>query len=260
MGCPRVTHRCRTPRVTEPAGAVTLPLKANATEAPMPLFHTHVVVDWSARSKPSPKRKSKDAIWWAVARIAGGVDVEEPAVRAHPARGAGPAWRADRQRAGCRPAGAGGFRLPLRLPEGCCGASYRQGVVPSRSGTGSRRKSRTGRTTGTTATRSRRRSTGISGRRRPVLGPSFQVGFPDDSGAGVLRARAGASPAGAAHLRRPCQGCQDGLAIGLCRLRRLADAAGPARPKTPEGRPAHREAARWCGPSRPACERPKHER
>ena len=45
----------------------------------MPLFHTHVVVDWSARSKPSPKRKSKDAIWWAVARIAGDVDVEKPA-------------------------------------------------------------------------------------------------------------------------------------------------------------------------------------
>ena len=45
----------------------------------MPLFHTHIVVDWSARSKPSPKRKSKDAIWWAVARIAGGIEVDEPA-------------------------------------------------------------------------------------------------------------------------------------------------------------------------------------
>ena len=49
------------------------------TSKRLPLFHTHVVVDWSARSKPSPKRKSKDAIWWAVARIAGGVDVEKPA-------------------------------------------------------------------------------------------------------------------------------------------------------------------------------------
>ena len=44
----------------------------------MPLFHTHIVVDWSARSKPSPKRKSKDSIWWAVARVAGGVEVEKP--------------------------------------------------------------------------------------------------------------------------------------------------------------------------------------
>ena len=38
----------------------------------MPLFHTHVVVDWSARSRPSPERPTKDAIWWAVARICGG--------------------------------------------------------------------------------------------------------------------------------------------------------------------------------------------
>ena len=44
----------------------------------MPHFHTHVVVDWSARSKPSPKQKSRDSIWWAVARIADGIEVEEP--------------------------------------------------------------------------------------------------------------------------------------------------------------------------------------
>ena len=44
----------------------------------MPLFHTHVVVDWSARSKPSPKRKSRDSIWWAVARIAHGIQVGKP--------------------------------------------------------------------------------------------------------------------------------------------------------------------------------------
>ena len=37
-----------------------------------PLFHTHIVVDWSAQSSPSPKKPSKDAIWWAVARIDGG--------------------------------------------------------------------------------------------------------------------------------------------------------------------------------------------
>ena len=38
----------------------------------MPLFHTHIVVDWSARSRPSPAKLTKDAIWWAVARICGG--------------------------------------------------------------------------------------------------------------------------------------------------------------------------------------------
>ena len=39
------------------------------------LFHTHIVVDWSARSKPSPARPCKDSIWWAVAR---GGDMREP--------------------------------------------------------------------------------------------------------------------------------------------------------------------------------------
>ena len=34
----------------------------------MTIFHTHVIVDWSARSKPSPPRPTKDAIWWAVAK------------------------------------------------------------------------------------------------------------------------------------------------------------------------------------------------
>ena len=38
----------------------------------MPLFHTHIVVDWSARSQPSPVRPGKDAIWWALARTDGG--------------------------------------------------------------------------------------------------------------------------------------------------------------------------------------------
>ena len=34
----------------------------------MPLFETHIVVDWSARSKPSPVRPSADSIWWAAVR------------------------------------------------------------------------------------------------------------------------------------------------------------------------------------------------
>ena len=38
----------------------------------MPVFHTHIVVDWSARSKRSPVKPTKDAIWWAVARVNGG--------------------------------------------------------------------------------------------------------------------------------------------------------------------------------------------
>ena len=44
----------------------------DAVEARMPLFDTHIIVDWSARSKPSPAKPTKDAIWWAVARVDGG--------------------------------------------------------------------------------------------------------------------------------------------------------------------------------------------
>lgn len=35
----------------------------------MSLFDTVVIVDWSARSKPSPARPSKDSIWWAAASL-----------------------------------------------------------------------------------------------------------------------------------------------------------------------------------------------
>ncbi|MEM6549059.1 MAG: molybdopterin guanine dinucleotide synthesis [Pseudomonadota bacterium] len=44
-----------------------------------PLFDAYVIVDWSARAVPSPKRPVADAIWWAVARRQGQrVSVEEP--------------------------------------------------------------------------------------------------------------------------------------------------------------------------------------
>ena len=33
----------------------------------MAIFDTHVIVDWSARSKPSPAKPTKDSIWWAAA-------------------------------------------------------------------------------------------------------------------------------------------------------------------------------------------------
>ena len=43
------------------------------------LFDTHIVVDWSARSKPAPRSQTKDAIWWAVAQIDGhNVTVAQP--------------------------------------------------------------------------------------------------------------------------------------------------------------------------------------
>ena len=45
----------------------------------MPLFDTHIVVDWSARSERSPVKPTKNAIWWAGARVEGGrVSALEP--------------------------------------------------------------------------------------------------------------------------------------------------------------------------------------
>ncbi|MEO0387276.1 MAG: precorrin-8X methylmutase, partial [Pseudomonadota bacterium] len=44
-----------------------------------PLFDTHVTLDWSSSTTPSPARPRKDAIWWGVARIGrAGVRVEPP--------------------------------------------------------------------------------------------------------------------------------------------------------------------------------------
>ena len=47
----------------------------------MPIFDTHIMVDWSARSTPSPKKPTKDAIWWAVARDRVVVEAEIAYVR-----------------------------------------------------------------------------------------------------------------------------------------------------------------------------------
>lgn len=40
----------------------------------MPLFDTHIIVDWSARSTPSPARRTKDSIWWCAARNGGSTE------------------------------------------------------------------------------------------------------------------------------------------------------------------------------------------
>ncbi len=53
------------------------------------LFDTHVIVDWSARSAPSPAKPSKDAIWIGVARDGG---VETTYLRT---RAAAEAWLID---------------------------------------------------------------------------------------------------------------------------------------------------------------------
>ena len=40
---------------------------AQSSKSDPRLFDTHVVVDWSARSKPSPDRQCENSIWWAAA-------------------------------------------------------------------------------------------------------------------------------------------------------------------------------------------------
>ena len=47
------------------------------------MFDTHIVVDWSARSKPSPARPSRDSIWWAVIREGRAVEPQYERTRHH---------------------------------------------------------------------------------------------------------------------------------------------------------------------------------
>ncbi|MEO0913061.1 MAG: precorrin-8X methylmutase, partial [Pseudomonadota bacterium] len=81
----------------------------------MPLFDIHVIVDWSARSAPSPARPTGDAIWYAVAE--GGVVGAPEYVRT---RGEAVARLADLV-ASWRDAGKRvliGFDFPFGYPEG----------------------------------------------------------------------------------------------------------------------------------------------
>ena len=96
----------------------------------MPLFHTHIVVDWSARSKPSPAKPAKDAIWWAVARIASGIKVDEPEyVRTrHEALDRLAGLVAGELDSGRRV--LAGFDFPFGYPAGVAGAPNGQGVRP----------------------------------------------------------------------------------------------------------------------------------
>lgn len=50
------------------------------------LFDTIVMVDWSAQSKPSPKKPKKDAIWWSVSRDGNGLEPTYARTRAEAAR------------------------------------------------------------------------------------------------------------------------------------------------------------------------------
>ncbi len=69
--------KCVTPRQSATGGRSRAGWSSTLSDSEKPgghvrgageLFHTHMVVDWSARSKRSPTRPTKDSIWWAVVR------------------------------------------------------------------------------------------------------------------------------------------------------------------------------------------------
>ena len=81
----------------------------------MPLFETHIVVDWSARSKPSPARPSRDSIWWAAVREGRAVEPEYERTR-HDAVESLAAFIAGELDAGRRV--LAGFDFPFGYPAG----------------------------------------------------------------------------------------------------------------------------------------------
>lgn len=80
-----------------------------------PVFDTHVVVDWSARSRPSPARPARDAIWMAVARDGAVPDVAYVRTRAEAGARLADLLDAER-RAGRRV--LAGFDFPFGYPGG----------------------------------------------------------------------------------------------------------------------------------------------
>ena len=55
---------------------VIVSAKSDTESLALALFRTHIVVDWSARSRPSPARPAKDSIWWSAARDGIALDPE----------------------------------------------------------------------------------------------------------------------------------------------------------------------------------------
>ena len=55
---------------------VIVSAKSDTDSQSLTLFDTHIIVDWSARSTPSPARPTKDSIWWCTARDGVALDPE----------------------------------------------------------------------------------------------------------------------------------------------------------------------------------------
>ena len=209
----------RTPRVT--------PISVRHASPPCPLFDTHIVVDWSARSRPSPVRPGKDAIWWALARTDGG-EAREPeyARTRHEAIRRLARLMADELDAGRRV--LVGFDFPFGYPAGVAGR------LTGRS-SGSRSLGLVGRARRGSGGQLQQPLRGRDGDERPlsrsrtVLGAAAVMVASNDSTQGIGAHPARCPPCGATNRRPSCHGGQDRVAARLCGLRRLPDAAGACR-------------------------------
>ena len=168
----------------------------------------------------------------------------DPGIRLYPLRCRRSPRHPRRRGAGRGPPGARRVRLSLRLSGGRRGRSDRQSIRPRTLGMadasdrgceGQRQQ----------PLRGRGEDQSEVSRCRPVLGASAAVELPD----GHTDPRSGAYPSGEASARAPdrrpsCQRGQDRMAVGLCRFRRLAGVAGPARHQAPDRGSAHRRPRR----------------
>ena len=226
----------------------------------MPLFHTHIIVDWSARSSPSPKRRTKDAIWWAVARIYGGeivVASPEYARTRHEALDRLVGLIAGELDAGRRV--LVGFDFPFGYPAGV--ATHLTGQASALAlwdWLAERIED------GPDNDNNRYAVAAEINAAYPGIGPFWgrptKWSYPTIPVRASARSRQESQPPERRIADRHAKGAQDRLATRLCRLRRLADAAGPARAQAPCDGPRASRAVPPSGPSRPACERPTRRR
>ena len=191
------------------------------------IFDTHIIVDWSARSRPSPARPTKDSIWWCAAKN-GIADSPKYARTRHEAidrLAAVLAAERDRQ-----PSHPGRIRLSLRLSDRRRPGSDGPGIRSLAMGLAGR--SNRGR-------RGQREQPLRSGgdnqpdlsRRGSLLGSSCKLAASRCADAQIRLYAAGRPSTGTSHRRLSRPRRQDRLAISLRRVRRLAGVVGIAGPE-----------------------------
>ena len=202
---------------------------------------THIVVDWSAAVfGRAPGKPTKDAIWWAVARIYGGEIVVASPEYARTRQEA--LDRLARLIAGELHAGRQvlvGFDFPFGYPAGVAERlTGKASALALWDWLAERIED------GPDNDNNRYAVAAAINAAYPGIGPFWgrptKWSYPTIPVRASARSRQEVPTARAPHRRPSRKGRQDRLAAGLCRLRRLADAAGPACPQAPCDRPAPR--------------------